>query len=77
MPMIVVLPNGRALKDLTARAPNTKPHVWRIIPDGGHDFRGWKSDLYHFAQLLFRSASVLRGRPNHPLLSDVVLPIET
>jgi len=87
------------LKDLTARAPNTKPpadpvkdpaeaaknlrllsvdcgdkdgllriskgchamldekqvpHIWRIIPDGGHDFRVWKSDLYHFAQLLFR-----------------------
>jgi len=31
------------------------PHVWRVIPGGGHDFRVWKSDLYHFAQLLFRS----------------------
>lgn len=30
------------------------PHVWRVIPGGGHDFRVWKSDLYHFAQLLFR-----------------------
>ncbi len=30
------------------------PHVYRIIPGGGHDFRVWKSDLYHFAQLLFR-----------------------
>jgi enterochelin esterase-like enzyme len=30
------------------------PHVWRVTPGGGHDFRVWKSDLYHFAQLLFR-----------------------
>lgn len=32
----------------------TVPHVWRVTPGGGHDFRVWKSDLYHFAQLLFR-----------------------
>ena len=30
------------------------PHVYRVIPGGGHDFRVWKSDLYHFAQLVFR-----------------------
>ena len=30
------------------------PHAYRVIPGGGHDFRVWKSDLYHFAQLLFR-----------------------
>jgi enterochelin esterase-like enzyme len=30
------------------------PHVYRVIPGGGHDFRVWKSDLYHFGQLLFR-----------------------
>ncbi len=30
------------------------PHVYRVIPGGGHDFRVWKSDLYHFARLLFR-----------------------
>ena len=30
------------------------PHVYRVIPGGQHDFRVWKSDLYHFAQLLFR-----------------------
>src|SRR5688572_67178 len=29
------------------------PHVYRVIPGGGHDFKVWKSDLYHFAQLLF------------------------
>lgn len=30
------------------------PHLWRVIPGGGHDFRVWKSDLYHLARLLFR-----------------------
>jgi enterochelin esterase-like enzyme len=30
------------------------PHEYRVIPGGGHDFKVWKSDLYHFVQLLFR-----------------------
>jgi enterochelin esterase-like enzyme len=30
------------------------PHIYNVIPGGGHDFRVWKRDLYHFAQLLFR-----------------------
>jgi GH35 family endo-1,4-beta-xylanase/enterochelin esterase-like enzyme len=30
------------------------PHIYRVIPGGRHNFRVWKSDLYHFAQLLFR-----------------------
>lgn len=30
------------------------PHQYRVIPGGGHDFKVWKSDLYHFAQLIFR-----------------------
>ena len=30
------------------------PHIYRVIPGGRHDFRVWKSDLYHFAQLIFR-----------------------
>jgi enterochelin esterase-like enzyme len=30
------------------------PHVYRVIPGGGHDFRVWKSDLYYFAQLVFQ-----------------------
>jgi enterochelin esterase-like enzyme len=30
------------------------PHVYRVIPGGGHDFKVWRSDLYHFAQLIFR-----------------------
>lgn len=30
------------------------PHLYNVIPGGQHDFKVWKSDLYHFAQLLFR-----------------------
>jgi enterochelin esterase-like enzyme len=30
------------------------PHEYRVIAGGAHDFKVWKSDLYHFAQLLFR-----------------------
>ena len=30
------------------------PHIYNVIPGGGHDFRVWKNDLYHFAQLVFR-----------------------
>ena len=32
------------------------PHEYRVIPGGGHDFQVWKSDLYHFAQLVFRAS---------------------
>lgn len=30
------------------------PHQYHVIPGGQHDFKVWKNDLYHFAQLLFR-----------------------
>ena len=30
------------------------PHLYNVIPGGRHDFKVWKSDLYHFAQLIFR-----------------------
>jgi len=33
------------------------PHVYRVIPGGVHDFKVWKSDLYHFAQLIFRETN--------------------
>jgi enterochelin esterase-like enzyme len=36
------------------------PHVYRVIPGGGHDFRVWRSDLYTFARLIFREP----GREN-------------
>lgn len=31
------------------------PHLYNVIPGGQHDFKVWKSDLYHFSQLLFRA----------------------
>ncbi len=34
------------------------PHVYRVIPGGGHDFKVWRSDLYHFAQLVFREPAL-------------------
>ncbi len=30
------------------------PHEYRVIPGGAHDFKVWKSDLYHFGQLVFQ-----------------------
>jgi enterochelin esterase-like enzyme len=30
------------------------PHLYNVIPGGAHDFKVWKSDLYHFARLVFR-----------------------
>jgi len=33
------------------------PHVYNVIPGGVHDFKVWKSELYHFSQLLFREPS--------------------
>ncbi len=33
---------------------NKVPHEYRVIPGGAHDFKVWKSDLYHFAQRVFR-----------------------
>jgi enterochelin esterase-like enzyme len=30
------------------------PHEYRVISGGKHDFKVWKSDLYHFAQLIFQ-----------------------
>jgi enterochelin esterase-like enzyme len=33
------------------------PHIYRVIPGGAHDFKVWKSDLYHFAQLVFQDKS--------------------
>jgi enterochelin esterase-like enzyme len=29
------------------------PHVWQV-DSGGHDFTVWRTNLYHFAPLLFR-----------------------
>ncbi|QVL30463.1 esterase family protein [Telmatocola sphagniphila] len=34
------------------------PHAYNVIPGGAHDFKVWKSDLYHFAQLIFKDSSL-------------------
>jgi len=33
---------------------NKVPHIYRVIPDGYHDFNVWKDDLYHYVQMLFK-----------------------
>lgn len=33
------------------------PHIYNVIPGGQHDFKVWRNDLYHFAQMLFRAPS--------------------
>jgi enterochelin esterase-like enzyme len=39
------------------------PHVYNVIPGGQHDFKVWKNDLYHFAQLLFREPEPEKKAP--------------
>ncbi len=33
---------------------NKVPHIFRVIPDGYHDFNVWKDDLYQYVQMLFK-----------------------
>lgn len=33
---------------------NNVPHIFYVEPDGVHDFKVWKSGLYHYAQLIFK-----------------------
>ncbi len=39
------------------------PHVYRVIPGGGHDFKVWRSDLYTFARLVFRDPAQEKTAP--------------
>jgi enterochelin esterase-like enzyme len=39
------------------------PHLYNVIVGGKHDFKVWKSDLYHFAQLVFRDATPEKSEP--------------
>ena len=39
------------------------PHEYRVIPGGAHDFKVWKSDLYHFAQAIFREPGRVQQAP--------------
>jgi endo-1,4-beta-xylanase len=34
---------------------NKVPHVYRVIPDGQHDFKVWRDGLYHFAKSIFKT----------------------
>jgi enterochelin esterase-like enzyme len=40
---------------------NKVPHEYRVIPGGRHDFKVWKSDLYHFAQLVFQEPAAKKN----------------
>lgn len=42
------------------------PHQYNVIPGGRHDFKVWKSDLYHFSQLLFREP-MAAGEGENPI----------
>lgn len=55
------------------------PHLYNVIPDGGHDFKVWKSDLYHFAQLLFREQTPVNPSPEKTTetKSDDAIPAST
>jgi len=33
---------------------NSVPHIYQVIPNGYHDFKVWKDNLYQFAQYLFK-----------------------
>jgi enterochelin esterase-like enzyme len=39
------------------------PHLYNVISGGRHDFKVWKSDLYHFSQLLFREQEQENNAP--------------
>ena len=41
------------------------PHVYVVVPGGGHDFKEWKNDLYHFAQMLFREGESQKKLPDN------------
>ncbi len=45
-------------------AEKNVPHIYNAIPEGRHDFKVWKSDLYHFTQLLFRDPGQGRKASN-------------
>ena len=37
---------------------NQIAHIYQVIPDGYHDFKIWKQNLYMFSQLLFKPVTV-------------------
>jgi len=55
------------------------PHRYNVISDGGHDFKVWKTDLYHFAQLLFREQTPVGPSAEKAIetKSDEAIPAST
>jgi enterochelin esterase-like enzyme len=43
---------------------NKVSHIYNVIPEGKHDFKVWKNDLYVFAQLLFREPEQEKKTPD-------------
>jgi enterochelin esterase-like enzyme len=41
------------------------PHIYSVVPDGKHDFKEWKNDLYHFSQLIFQEQKI-QAKPASP-----------
>jgi enterochelin esterase-like enzyme len=39
------------------------PHIYVVVPGGRHDFKEWKNDLYHFAQMLFLESEPEKRAP--------------
>ena len=37
---------------------NQIPHIYRVIPEGQHDFNVWKDNLFHYAQMLFKPVNI-------------------
>lgn len=42
------------------------PHQYHVISGGQHDFKVWKSGLYHFAQMLFREPEQVKKADESP-----------
>ncbi len=42
------------------------PHVYNVIAGGQHNFKVWKSDLYHFAQRIFQDGGVTPDKKDDP-----------
>lgn len=55
VPMIVVMPNGRAQRNDRAEGDvfASVPHVWHV-DEHGRDPAHWRNSLHHFAQRLFK-----------------------
>lgn len=56
---------------------NNVPHIYQVIPDGYHDFKVWKQNLYMFSQLLFKpvTSSLIEQYTNIPTGNSAVSAI--